>query len=101
MFKQTKNGICLLVKVIPKSNKTEIIKIEKDLLKIKINKPQDKQKANLKLIKFLAKIFKTFKENIEIIGKKSKTKRIIIKNINIEEADRFLKEHISNSILDL
>ncbi|MBW2963709.1 DUF167 domain-containing protein [Candidatus Woesearchaeota archaeon] len=48
----------LKVKVTPNSSKTEIKSIENNLVKININAPPEKDKANKELIKFLKKQFK-------------------------------------------
>ncbi len=55
------------IKVIPKSSQTGIIEEKDDYLKIKLKAVPEKGKANIELIKFLAKYFKTSKSNISII----------------------------------
>lgn len=70
------------VKVIPQSTPQGIAEILKESIdgeevltyKIRIKAAPEKGKANAELIKFLAKEFKTQKENIEIIS--GKTDRI-------------------------
>lgn len=70
------------VKVIPQSSLQGIAEILKESIdgeevltyKIRIKAAPEKGKANAELIKFLAKEFKTQKENIEIIS--GKTDRI-------------------------
>jgi len=60
------------VKVTPNSSKTEIKSIENNIVKINVNAPPEKDKANKELIKFFKKQFKL---NIRIkSGKKSKEK---------------------------
>ncbi|MFC1801349.1 DUF167 domain-containing protein [Nanoarchaeota archaeon] len=62
----------LRVKVTPNSSKTEIKSIEKSLVKINLNAPPEKDKANKELIKFFKKQFKL---NVRIkIGKTSREK---------------------------
>ncbi len=72
------------VKVIPQSNKNEIIDYTNDkdgiTLKIKIKATPEKNKANIELIKFLSKELNASKEEIKIIsGLRSRTKLIKIK----------------------
>lgn len=61
------------VKVIPRSNKNEVVEIMKDeegeeTWKIRIKAPPEKGRANKELIKFLSRHFDTPKQNISIIS---------------------------------
>jgi len=77
--------ITIQVKIIPNSNKNEIVQLEKEFLKIKIKKPQKNQLANKELVSFLEK---TFKADIKILkGKTIKKKLILIKNLNKQSID--------------
>ena len=68
----------LEVKVIPNSKEEKIYQ-ENEIYKIKVKKPALEGKANLELIKFLAKEFKTKKGNIKILkGEKTRNKVIEI-----------------------
>jgi uncharacterized protein len=66
-----------IIKVIPKSSQTEIIEERDDFLKIKLKAIPEKGKANIELIKFLAKHFKTAKSNINIIRGETGRNKII------------------------
>lgn len=55
------------VKVIPNAQKNEIVAEDGDFLKVKINAPAEKGKANRELVKFLAKEFDVKKSSINII----------------------------------
>ncbi|OGY48455.1 MAG: hypothetical protein A3D39_02480 [Candidatus Buchananbacteria bacterium RIFCSPHIGHO2_02_FULL_39_17] len=72
----------ILVKVIPRSSKTEIIEQKENFLKIHLRAVPEKGKANRELINFLANHFKVAKSQIEILkGLTSKNKMIrLIKN---------------------
>ncbi|OGY43022.1 MAG: hypothetical protein A2729_05665 [Candidatus Buchananbacteria bacterium RIFCSPHIGHO2_01_FULL_39_14] len=72
----------ILVKVIPRSSKTEIIEQKENFLKIHLKAAPEKGKANRELINFLANHFKVAKSQIEILkGLTSKNKMIrLIKN---------------------
>ena len=65
------------VKVIPKSSRTEIIEESNNFLKIKLKAVPEKGKANIELIKFLAKHFKTAKSNIKIVKGETGRNKII------------------------
>ena len=69
------------VKVIPNAKEEKIYQ-ENGIYKIKIKEPAIEGKANLALIKFLAKEFKTKKRNIKILkGKKTRNKIIEINEL--------------------
>lgn len=74
------NHMKYTLKIIPKSSQTEIIESRDDFLKIKLKAVPEKGKANIELIKFLAKHFKTAKSNITII--KGQTGRNKLVEIN-------------------
>ena len=67
----------LNIKVIPKSSKTEIVKKQDTLVKIKLKAIPEKGKANTELIKFLSKYFKTPKSNIQIIKGKTNRNKVV------------------------
>lgn len=61
---KTKN---IIVSVLPRSSKTEIVAENDNLLKIKLKAAPIKGEANAELIKFLAKKYGVGKSRIEII----------------------------------
>lgn len=75
-----KEEVYLSVKVIPGSSKSELRdKLENDVYKIAIAAVPEKGKANLELIKFLAKELEVAKERVKIIsGTGERTKLIKI-----------------------
>lgn len=83
MIQVTKHGIIVPIKVIPKSQKNEIVGWENDELKIKIRAVPEKGNANEALITFLAKYLKVSKSSISLYsGEKSRHKRIFITGLN-------------------
>jgi len=56
-IEKTDNGVLFKVKVQPLARNDEIVGVQGDTLKIKINAPPVKGKANKALIDFLAKEF--------------------------------------------
>ena len=91
-MKVTKDGIIIPVKVVPKSQKNEIVGWENDELKIKIMAVPEKGNANDALISFLAKHLKISKSSITIYsGDKSRHKRIFIAGLTlVDSIDRFM-----------
>jgi len=71
------NYLSVLVK--PNSKKTEIIKINGDVVKIAVAAPADDNKANIELIKFVSKLLK--RKVTIITGFKSKNKLLKIEEV--------------------
>ncbi|GAG76212.1 unnamed protein product [marine sediment metagenome] len=79
MLKTTKTatGATFKVRVQPGASKNEIVGVQEDALKIRINAAPVKRKANKALIDFLAEKLGIRKSEIEIIsGHTSKIKKI-------------------------
>lgn len=90
MLKSTKNGIIVPIKVIPKSQKNEIVGWENEELKIKIMAVPEKGNANDALVSFLAKFLKISKSSISLhSGEKSRHKRICIAGLTLNELNCF------------
>lgn len=89
-MQMTKNGIIIPIKVIPKSQKNEIVGWENNELKIKIRAIPEKGNANDAVISFLAKHLRIAKSSIIIhSGGKSRHKRLIISGLILEEISCF------------
>jgi len=71
------DGVIFRVKVQPGAGKNEIVGVQGDVLKIKINAPPLKGKANKTLVDFLARKLDVKNSQVEIItGHTSRLKRI-------------------------
>ena len=76
-IQKTEDGVTFKIKVQPGAGKNEIVGVQGDALKIKINAPPVKGKANKALIDFLVKQLGVKKSEVEIIsGHTSKIKKI-------------------------
>ncbi len=88
------DGVTFKIKVQPGAAKNEIVGVQGDVLKVKINAPPVKGKANRALIDFLAEKLEVRKSEIEILsGHTSKIKKIKVvgEAIKIEKnLQRFL-----------
>jgi len=90
MYKIKNDKVILNIKAQPNSSKNKIAGIYGDAIKINIKAPAVEGAANKELIKFLSKIFKVSKSDIELKGETSKKKRVILPlNDKVKE---FLKE---------
>jgi uncharacterized protein len=74
-------NLTLLLKVIPKSSRNEIVGVLEDgTLKVKIMAAPEKGKANVAICDFLAEVFDVPRRNVEIQrGETSATKQVKIR----------------------
>jgi len=83
---ETSKGLELHVRVIPRASKNGIQGLHDGALKIRLTTPPVDGKANQALIKFLSKILKVSKSQIEIVqGETSRTKTLRINGITIKQ----------------
>lgn len=79
------DSVVFCVKLVPNSSVSKIVDYTEDYVRIKISAPPVDNRANKELIAFCSKIFDVNKSKIEIIsGEKSKVKKILIKNENLD-----------------
>jgi uncharacterized protein (TIGR00251 family) len=79
------------VRVLPKSSRTEIIKIEDDTYKVKLTAPPVEGKANKALIELLARRLRIGKGRVEIVsGGRSRLKTVRIYGLSPEEVASFM-----------
>ncbi len=80
-FEESKEGLILKIKVIPKARKSEIVGIEEEELKIRISAPPEKGEANAELLNFLSKTFDIPKRDIFLLsGQTSRHKKVLLCN---------------------
>ncbi len=84
IISKSKMGVKIRIKVSPGASKTKIIGPYGDALKVSLNAPPEKGKANHALIKLIEKTFDVSKQQIQIVsGQTSKVKILEIKHIDI------------------
>ena len=90
-----KYGAALTIRVTPRSRKTEFSGILDDgTLRIRISAPPREGKANKELIKFLSKILKVRKKQIEIVaGEKSLDKIVSVLDLSAEQVQQRILEN--------
>ena len=83
-----KHGAALSIRVTPKARRTEFSGIREDgTIRIRVSAPAVEGKANKELIKFLSKVLKVRKNQIEIIaGEKGLDKIVSIVGMSAEQA---------------
>ena len=86
-IEEKNGGITFRIRVRPSASENKIRGLYGGALKIDINAPAMRSKANKECVRFLAKELKISKSDIEIIsGLKSRDKLVKIKGISKEEA---------------
>jgi uncharacterized protein (TIGR00251 family) len=77
------HDVVLKVKVLPKSPKTEFAgTLEDGTLKVRVNAPPERGKANAELCAFLAKKYGIHRSNVEIItGETSAVKQVRLRGV--------------------
>jgi hypothetical protein len=92
MFHESRDGITFNVKVIPRAKRDEIVGVEGDAVKIRLNAPPVEGRANEALVKFLADIFKIPRSHIEIVrGETSRHKVVRVRGVALEEIKSVVK----------
>ena len=92
------DGVIFRIKVQPGADKNEIVGVQGDVLKIKINAAPVKGKANRALIYFLAKRLSVKKSEVELVsGHRSKIKKIKVlgEGVKIKEKIQSLNKSTS------
>ena len=85
-IKETEQGVRLRIHVIPQSQKSEVVGIQDDALKVKIAAPPVEGRANAACIRFLSDILGVRKNQISIVsGHKSRDKIVAIEGIRKRE----------------
>lgn len=86
MFKTTNEGVYILVKIIPKASKSEVVGWENDRLKIRLSAIPEKGLANAALITFLSDSLSISKSRIHLVqGDTARLKKILIQGLSPEE----------------
>ena len=80
---ETKNGIVLTIRVVPRASKNEIAGELGDALKIRLQAPPVEGKANKALIQFLADTLDISRSQITILsGDTGRNKRILLTGVS-------------------
>ncbi len=91
LFHETREGVTFAVKVIPRAKRDEIVGIENDALKIRLNAPPVEGRANDALVKFLAQTLNIARANVEIVrGETSRNKVVRVRNMTAAQVNELL-----------
>ncbi len=80
------DGVCLQVKVVPRSSRNQIAGALGDRLKIKITAPPVDSAANDELDRFLAKQLGLPKSHVQLIhGQTSRNKTVLLRGLSVAQ----------------
>ncbi len=86
------NKCVLEFKVIPGASTTELADLEGEMIRVRVEAPPEKGKANKELIRFLAKSLGITKANIVLLaGETSRKKWMLAKGISKDQVMRDLQ----------
>jgi uncharacterized protein len=85
-LRETKEGLLLAIRVIPRSARDEIVGTHGNALKIRLNGPPVDGKANAQLIRFLGDRLGAPPSRIQIVrGKTAREKQVLVTGLRPEE----------------
>ena len=97
-YQNGKNGVILTLKATPRASKTELIGVDPDWVRVRIQAPPVDGKANAELIVFFAKAFKIAKRDVEILtGGTGRLKRVQLSGVT----EAALLQHLTDIKLSL
>ncbi len=83
VMRESPQGITLTIKAVPRAKRDEIVGIEGDALKVRLNAPPVEGRANEALIKFLAEKLGLKRGDIELVrGETARHKVVRIRGIS-------------------
>lgn len=86
------DGVCLQVKVVPRSSRNEIGEVLGDRLKIKIAAPPVDSAANEELIRFLTRQLGVSRSSVQIThGQTSRNKTVFVRGAEMRTATEALQ----------
>jgi hypothetical protein len=89
----TKDGVILNIRVLPRSSKSGFAEIQENALKIKIAAPPVDGKANDECVKVIAERLGVKKACVKIVaGHKSKNKRVSVSGIKKKDVEFIVNE---------
>jgi hypothetical protein len=85
-LRETKEGLLLAIRVIPRSARDEIVGTHGNALKIRLNAPPVDGKANAQLIRFLGERLGVPASRIQIVrGQTAREKQVLVTGLRPEE----------------
>ena len=91
---KTSNGVAFKVKVVPNSSASQIVEVNEEYIKIKLNSQPIEGRANKEVINLLSKVLGVPKTSIELLnGDKNK-----LKTLSVPLSEEQFREKIAHAI---
>jgi uncharacterized protein (TIGR00251 family) len=85
-LKETAEGVVITVKALPHSARAGVRGVDGGALKVAVNAPPEKGKANAAVLEVLAKFLAVPRASLELLsGDSSRNKRILVKGMKAED----------------
>ena len=81
-FQPTGQGYVLRLTVVPGAQRTQVVGLHGDRLKVRLAAPPEKGAANRELLSFLSRALKLPKESFRILGPRSRGKIVEIHDLS-------------------
>jgi hypothetical protein len=92
VFRESNGAVTFAVKVIPRASKNQIVGIEGDAIKIRLNAPPVEGKANDALMEFLADVLQVARAQIGIVtGQTARRKIVRVRGRTAKQIENALK----------
>jgi uncharacterized protein (TIGR00251 family) len=88
-FSPTRHGYVLRLTVVPGAQRTQVVGLYGDRLKVRLAAPPEKGAANQELIAFLARTLDLPKSSLKLtLGAQSRTKAVTVSDLSPDLGDR-------------
>jgi uncharacterized protein (TIGR00251 family) len=92
-LKETAEGVIITVKALPHSARAGVRGVDGGALKVAVNAPPEKGKANAAVLEVLAKFLAVPRASLELLsGDSSRNKRILVKGMKADDVRKRVGE---------
>ncbi len=93
IFNETNGAVTFAVKVVPRASRNEIVGVEGDVIKVRLNAPPVEGKANVALVRLLAELLGVSAAQIEIVrGETARRKLVRVRGATAEYVKRTMEK---------
>jgi hypothetical protein len=90
-LKETAEGVIITVKALPHSARAGVRGVDGGALKVAVNAPPEKGKANAAVLEVLAKFLAVPRSSLELLsGDSSRNKRVLVKGMTADAVRKLL-----------
>ncbi len=91
-FRETKEGVLIAVLLQPRASRTEVVGVEGGMLKVRVQAPPVKGRANAALVQLLAEVLGVPKRDIEVVrGHTGRRKQVLVRGVRLADVRALLE----------